>query len=152
MGNQWKRVRMANVILTKWRTWLTKYFLFFSHCYPHSSAVPRLIIARQGRTSHKSQLCMTSIDDNRSISISIRKKIWPFCSLEPCYWKMQDGKFDSLFNQKHLVKGWATVMLPQIAMLMPAMGSASPQLSFKLPAGAFFPYKKPQTLGKSMFE
>lgn len=69
---------MANAILTKLRSWLTNLFPFFHHYCPLSSAVLCLTIARKEKTGQKTQVCMTSVDENRSITIRVKKnKIGP---------------------------------------------------------------------------
>lgn len=69
---------MANAILTKWRAWLTKLFSFFHHYCSLSSAVLCLTIAREDKTGQKTQACMTSMDENRSLNIRVKKnKVGP---------------------------------------------------------------------------
>lgn len=69
---------MANAILTKWRARLTKIFSFFRHYCSLSSAVLCLTIGREDKIGRKPQACMTSIDENRSLNIRVKKnKIGP---------------------------------------------------------------------------
>lgn len=124
---------------------INKPISFFHHYSPPSSAVLCLTISREEKMGQKTQACMTSVDENRCLTIRVKKKIGALFQHMAMLLKNVRHR-----TQKSLLSINKNINLmlkcvdvgpncTRTVISMPAMDLSSSQLCFKLPAGSSSP-------------